>query len=276
MMPTFPARLHILLAREAPVGLVIRRGPSRHVCTLLWDRRADIFTLGQWFKGRIYERRCDLSPDGRHLLYFAMDGKWRSLSNGSWSAISKAPYLKALGLFPKGDCWRGGGLFLDNRRYWLNGHGCHRTALDETDLRREDDFHPTGGRGGECLGVYYPRLLRDGWTSHDHLSAGLTDQCDVFEKPVGKGWTLRKYAHAQVGSPPGKGCYWDEHELLHARTSRCLTLPDWEWADVDGPRLVWVSAGCLWAGTLTESGLAESRLLCDFNPMTFERRAAPY
>ncbi|MEK6804025.1 MAG: hypothetical protein AABZ34_15370 [Nitrospirota bacterium] len=73
----------MLLAREAPVGLVIRRGPSRQVCTLLWDRRTDTFTLGQWFKGRIYERRCDLSPDGTHFIYFAMDGKWGGLSKGS-------------------------------------------------------------------------------------------------------------------------------------------------------------------------------------------------
>ncbi|HAP39973.1 MAG TPA: hypothetical protein DCQ94_09465, partial [Nitrospira sp.] len=72
-MQTFPPRLHVLLAREAPVGLVIRRGPSRQVCTMRWDRRTDTVTLGQWFNGRIYERRCDLSPDGTHFLYFAMD-----------------------------------------------------------------------------------------------------------------------------------------------------------------------------------------------------------
>ncbi len=274
-MSTFPARLHVLLAREAPVGLVIRRGPSRQVCTLLWDRRTDQFRLGQWFKGRIYERRCDLSPDGRHFLYFAMDGKWRSPSKGSWSAISCPPSLKALAFFPKGDCWNGGGLFLDHGRYWLNGAGCHHIDRDRTGLRRDDSYRPTGGRGGECLGVYYPRLLRDGWMRNDHLSAGITDQCDVFEKPLGNGWTLRKYAHAQVGSPPGKGCYWDEHELVHTGTNRCVRQSDWEWADLDGARLVWAQAGCLWAGSLTATGLAAPRLLHDFNPMTFECRAAP-
>jgi cytochrome bd-type quinol oxidase subunit 2 len=30
--------------------------------------------VGQWLKGRIYERRSDLSPDGKHLIYFAMNG----------------------------------------------------------------------------------------------------------------------------------------------------------------------------------------------------------
>ncbi|MFO0774023.1 MAG: hypothetical protein U0172_05090 [Nitrospiraceae bacterium] len=242
----------------------------------MWDRRTDRFTLGQWFKGRIYERRCDLSPDGTHLLYFALDGKWQELSQGSWSAISRAPYLKALAFFPKGDCWQGGGLFLDNSHYWLNGYGCHWEGRNSTHLQHDDAYQPIGGRGGECLGVYYPRLLRDGWTLREQLSAGVTDQCEVFEKPFANGWVLRKYAHAQVGSPAGKGCYWDEHELVHSQRNRSLPQPQWEWADVDGTRLVWAEAGSLWTGTLTDDGITALQQLHDFNPLTFERRTAPY
>jgi len=63
-MARFAARIHVLLASDAPVGLVIRRGPSKCVATLLWNRKTDEFQLGQWLKGRIYERRSDLSPDG--------------------------------------------------------------------------------------------------------------------------------------------------------------------------------------------------------------------
>ena len=276
-MQSFPARLHVLLARGAPIGLIIRRGPSRQVCTILWDRRTDSFTLGQWFKGRIYERRGDLSPDGKHFIYFAMDGKWQDLlSKGSWSAVSRVPYLKALTFFPKGDCWNGGGLFIGNDRYWLNGEGFHQRGRGSTGLHRDEAYRPIGGRGGECLTVYYPRLLRDGWILNDQLSAGITDQCDIFEKPLGSGWLLRKYAHAQVGSPPGKGCYWDEHELLHPPSNRCLKQPDWEWTELDDCRLVWASGGQLWTGMLTNIGLAGTRLLHDFNDMTFERRPAPY
>ncbi len=275
-MQSLHSRLHVLLAREAPIGLVIRRGPSRQVCTILWNRQTDTFTLGQWLKGRIYERRCDLSPDGTHIIYFAMDGKWDGLSNGSWSAIARVPYLKALAFFPKGDCWNGGGLFLDDIRYWLNGDGCRQQGRGSTRLQREHAHRPIGGRGSECLSVYYPRLLRDGWRLNDHLSAGVTDQCDIFEKPLADGWLLRKYAHAQVGSPPGKGCYWDEHELVRLQSNLCLKQPDWEWADRDGPRLVWAEGGRLWTGSLTDSGLAELRLLHDFNSMIFECRTAPY
>src|SRR5688572_2426031 len=68
---TFPARLHVLLAREAAYAIVFRRGPSKEVCTIGWNRATDEFSVGQWLKGRIYERRADLSPDGKLLIYFA-------------------------------------------------------------------------------------------------------------------------------------------------------------------------------------------------------------
>ena len=116
-MTRFSARLHVVLARDAPLGVVFRRGPSKQVCTILWDRKTDKFSVGQWLKGRIYERRSDISQDGKYLIYFAQNGKWSSEVKGSWTAISKAPYLKAVAIFPKGDCWNGGGLFTSAIRY---------------------------------------------------------------------------------------------------------------------------------------------------------------
>jgi hypothetical protein len=65
-MPRFAARIHVLLATDAPLGVVIRRGPAKQVCTVLWDRKTDEFRVGQWLKGRIYERRSDISPPLPH------------------------------------------------------------------------------------------------------------------------------------------------------------------------------------------------------------------
>lgn len=87
----YPARLHAVFSSEKPLAVIFRRGPSKEVCTFLWDRQKDKFTMGQWLKGRIYERRSDLSPDGKYLLYFAMNGKWTSETGGSWTAVSRAP-----------------------------------------------------------------------------------------------------------------------------------------------------------------------------------------
>ena len=81
--PSFPARLHVLLAGNSSQAVVIRRGPSKHVCVIGWDRSRDTFEEGQWLKGRIYERRCDLSPDGRHLIYFAMNGDEHELEHAA-------------------------------------------------------------------------------------------------------------------------------------------------------------------------------------------------
>jgi hypothetical protein len=55
-------RIQFIVARRAPVAVVFRRGPTRQVEVLTWDLTTDELTAGQWLKGRIYERRCDLSP----------------------------------------------------------------------------------------------------------------------------------------------------------------------------------------------------------------------
>lgn len=267
-----PARLHALLASRAPVGVVLRRGPSNAVCPVLWERDTDTFRLGQWLRGRIYERRADLSPDGRHLIYFARNGRWSSETKGSWTAVSRAPWLKAIALYGKGDCWQGGGLFTSNTRYWLNGGCCHFVLKESREVRVDTQFAPPMGYGGECPGVYYPRLQRDGWILRMRVEPDVT----VFEKALPGGWTLRKFAHAEVGAPPGKGCYWDEHELECPRRGVLRVFPEWEWAEWDRKTLVWAAGGCLWRAALGAEGPQEARLLHDFNPMRFEAREAPY
>ena len=252
---------------------MLRRGPSKSVCSVLWNRKTDEFKLGQWLRGRIYERRSDISPDGRLLIYFAMNGHWESETKGSWTAISKTPWLKSIVLLGKGDCWHGGGLFTSDRKYWLNDGYGHRVLQSSSTVHRDEKYHPKENYGGECLGVYFIRLQRDGWEMKPTVS---DSEYTVFEKPLSHGWLLRKYAHAEVGAPPGKGCYWDEHELEHSETGNLIAGVQWEWADVDGKKLVWAEAGCLFRATIKRNGIGESKLLYDFNHMEFKALAAPY
>jgi hypothetical protein len=160
-----PCRLHFLLAREALTGVLFRRGPSRWVRLIQWNVAADTFEPGQWFKGRIYEKRCDLSPDGTKLIYFAQKVNYRTLNDPAysyaWTAISRPPYLTALALWRKGDCWNGGGLFETNSRVWLN-HASGQSA--------HPDHQPNGlevvdkiEQQGEDDTVLDNRLSRDGW-----------------------------------------------------------------------------------------------------------------
>jgi hypothetical protein len=98
----------------------------------------------------------------------------------------------------------------------------------------------------------------------------------VFEKALPSSWILRKFAFAEIGAPPGRGCYWDGHELKHTLTGTSLLFPEWEWADMDRNRLVWAVDGCLRTADLGEGKLHSERLLYDFNDMKFQAVAAPY
>ncbi len=279
-VPPFPARLHVLLARSSTQAVVLRRGPSKEVCVIGWDRKHDTFEEGQWLRGRIYERRSDLSPDGRYLIYFAMNGHGDSETGGSWTAISRAPYLHALVLLAKGDCWHGGGLFTGPTRYWLNDGYGHRVLRDSRHVKRDLEHRPPAYYGGECPGVYYNRLVRDGWTLREHVKQDRNKAVTVFEKDLGGGgWLLRKLAHEEIGAPVGKGCYWDEHELERPEHGVKIACPDWEWAEVDGGRLVFASQGCLYRVPRPKGGATEleaPKLLHDFNGMQFVARPAPY
>ena len=241
-----------------------------------WDRKTDRFQIGQWLYGRIYERRCDLSPDGKHLIYFAMNGRWQSKVKGAWTALSKAPYLKALTLLSKGDCWHGGGLFLSSKEYWVNDGCGHEVLQDDCTLEGSLKYPWHESYGGECPGVYYIRLQRDGWTMNYTAPDGNGGNVTLFEKRVSGHWKLRKRAYATLDRPVGRGCYFDEHQLWNSRTETGLGFPQWEWADVDGGRLVWAEGGKLFAGRLGPKGLGSVKALYDFNTLQFEKLVAPY
>lgn len=101
-----PPRLHVLPAAGAPDAVVLRRGPSD------WWRvlRSRLDTLevqpGAWFSGRLYPRRCDVSPDGRLLGYFAWtpgEPPW-----DGYYAVSRVPWLRALAAWRVGSTWASG------------------------------------------------------------------------------------------------------------------------------------------------------------------------
>ena len=272
----FPARLHVLMASKSENAVVIRRGPSNHTCVIGWNRNNDTFEVSQWIKGRIYERRSDISPAGTHWIYFAMNGKWNSAARGSWTAIARAPWLKAISMFPKGDCWNGGGLFLSDRSYWLNDGYGHEIMFERQEVERDKDYCPKNQYGGECQNVYYNRLQRDGWIIKNTSKKGKWDTETIFEKGIAKQWVLRKICHAQLGSPKGKGCYWDEHELING-SKQSISMPAWEWAEwIDGA-VFYAEHGVLYKLKVQSANiLGEPKLLHEFNDYKFESIQAPY
>jgi hypothetical protein len=144
------------------------------------------------------------------------------------------------------------------------------------ELAEDENYKPEGFFGAECPGVYYRRLLRDGWSLEMKVGPGRVARCTVFVKTLPHGWILRKFAYADIDHPEGTGVYWDEHELEHPRRKALLSVATWEWAERDGPTLVWAEKGVLHRAHVNPSGPVSAKALYDFNSMRFEPRAAPY
>src|SRR6266700_2084877 len=152
-----PCRLFCRLARQAPVGLIIRRGPNPWVQLSLWHTDTDEIEYGQWFRGGLPEGRCDLSPDGSLFIYFAT--KYGRAQFNTWTAISRPPYFTALALWPLGDSWGGGGLFVDERTVLLGHNPDVASALEG---HRPPPWLKVSMHTGS-ISLSHERLLRDGW-----------------------------------------------------------------------------------------------------------------
>lgn len=228
---------------ESPTAVILRQGPSTTFCSIGWDLRTDELRVGQWVKHKLYVERCDLSPDGYWLVYFALDGAWQSEAQGAWTAVSIAPYLRAVTLWPQGHTWGGGGAF------FAPGGDAQASFTGWTDPRVVLR---------SALG-YPDKLVRDGWVRR-------VQPDKHFAKPAMRRWELRKYLRKPV-----------EH-ALHHDDGDVIECPTWEWADVDAPRqrVVWAEAGTIFAASLGREGLTGQRALLDTNPMTFEAIVAPY
>lgn len=324
-----PPRLHVLLRKKTAV--VILRGRGKSAATFGWNLKDDSFALGQWFRGRIYALRCDLSPDGKHLIYFAAkywrndavfqrkqaalkekfntEDLWRipdglrrqaeekieathgkefeKLHNSldfnapTWTAISRAPYLKAIDLWWNGSGWNGGGAFLSDREVWLN----HPTFMFEPPVLESGNFSVThdpipelgyGNTRGECPPIYFAKLVRDGWVLKDDFGYRL--HCNaLFEKRLPDSRILQKRFFSGLDNTPGRSVYWDEHCVVDETGTQILGGSAWEWADFDAPRkrILFARNGCLWALPLKELDHPPV-LLKDFNSAEFEPVVAPY
>jgi hypothetical protein len=217
--------------------VVFRRGPSRQVLVLTWDTETHEIRVGQWFKGRIYERRCDLSPSGEKLLYFAAKYRGPLLT---WTALSRPPFLTALAMWPKGDAWGGGGLFTNERTIALN-HGMGETGLaDGFQLPKSMVVEPMHGRPGrgEDDPICSERLARDGWVltqrgkAHENNSGSKLwleyRENAVCTKTKGR-WTIEMRI---LGVNETEGpWYVIEHRVLDSSGGVALPLGRSDWAD---------------------------------------------
>ncbi len=287
--PSAQVRLYAILARKSPKAVIFRRGPSKQVLLISWDTSTDAFKHGQWFKGRIYERRCDLSPDGELLLYFAANHR---PPYGSWSAISKPPYLTALALWPQGDTYGGGGHFIAGNRIALNCY-CNEISLANgfslpKPLRVEHFSERPVWQNDDA--VWSGRLRRDGWTavsyptkSKDEFGSRVLWEPDPpikWHKPNPKfpKRYILEMSVIGIGEKDGPW-YLTEHSVIDA-DRRVEKLGRTEWADwSQNGDLLFSMGGALYRGRChdgTLMPLEEASMLADFSGLKFENRKAPY
>ena len=106
-----PPRIYCVPALDAPIVAVFRRGPSNWSHVGRWNVDCLTYEPGAWLRGRIFPRRCDLSPDGRFLSYFAHKPSAKWAVGDAYVAVSKLPWLTALHAFATCGTWTRGYCF---------------------------------------------------------------------------------------------------------------------------------------------------------------------
>lgn len=221
--------ISVLLASESPVGVIVRRGPSRWFQIIRWDTQTDTFVDGQWHNGRFYVDESDLSPDGALLIYMAMNAHWGRTGQVWLTAISRVPYLTSLISWNKGNLSGGGGWFIDN---------CHACTPD--------------GR------IRLPRS--------DCVLAELDSEERRAASP-NRGWKVkrspdREWDLCRVSGPEPRQ---NRYHLRHGEDDTSISVDRATWADWDqSGRLVYTAGSVLYA-LRCERGQWAEQAIADFN-----------
>ncbi|MFQ5502964.1 MAG: hypothetical protein ACE5EQ_11805 [Phycisphaerae bacterium] len=178
-------RIHLLPAKRAPRVVIIRRKPSKVFHILLWNTKSDEIEHGSWFRGRLFPFRCDVSFDGRWMVYLAMGSHAET-----WNGLCRPPWLKTIVDWENVGTWHGGGCWTDDNTLSINPNRYCDFDCEMPELRRHDsvslpfriDVLPDV-EYSEDFGVLFPRLARDGWQREGELGRE--------EKVKGKDYAFR-------------------------------------------------------------------------------------
>ncbi|HEX8463126.1 MAG TPA: hypothetical protein VF627_00780 [Abditibacterium sp.] len=253
------ARLHVLLARDVPFAVILRRGPSKQVCTIGWNLNDDTFQVGQWFKGRIYEWVCDISPDGRHLLYHAYKPPRLDSTVWEYTVLSRAPYLKAIKIWKNTRSYESA--FLNNERFALLGNAPQPKVFRVApfgEVKNEAEL----AQIERPADILQWKFERDGWKGWNKLAG--SNNLEWIKSFAG--WELKMTRSISSSTYIVRG----------RRLEKTFDCARWNWADFRGKRLLWAQDGKIFAAKVWEGGHGPVEELADFNDWTFEPIVAPY
>lgn len=277
------ARVEVIIARNAPVAVIFRRGPSRLVRMLRWNLRNDRIEGGQWIEARIHVDRCDISPDGELVAAFVASNRRKPWT---WTSISRPPYFTALAVWPKGDSWGGGGLFGSDTHLFLWHDTGVKDGIEQSRLL--DDFTlPKGFRVQPFFGhspvpdcdIAQSRMVLSGWKFVQryvwHYGQSGFAEPEIMARPLDRSkqprFELRRWRLSF-------DTFRAEVNDLKTGARRDLGRVDWADADHTGD-VLWSAGGCLYRLTgPARRGLdidAKPKLVADLNDMAFDAIQAP-
>jgi hypothetical protein len=154
----YKSRIHLLAARKAPTIAILQRKRSKLFHVIVIDTEALRITEGSWFRGKLYPKRCDVSFDGKFMVYLAMGA-----SGKTWNGVCRLPWLTTV-IERLGENW-GEERKLTTRTYQIECVG------DDGWSHRPSRQHPE-------LSVRFVGYLAHGYTfafslnEHPHLLEG--------------------------------------------------------------------------------------------------------
>jgi hypothetical protein len=163
-----PPRIFGIAASRAPVVAILARGPSRWSRLGRWDVARDDYERGAWLAGTVYPQRCDLSPDGRWLSYFALNPSSTWKAGWTYIAISRLPWFTALAAWGTDGTWTRGVRFVEDRTSWAlsdpdEGDAAPLRRRFGLELRRARTFAVERERGWTETDDTPPRAPDDAW-----------------------------------------------------------------------------------------------------------------
>lgn len=271
-MPRRPrAGLFVYLAREAPLAVVLRRGPSAWVRLSRWHTDTDVLEHGQWMQARVYERRSDLSADGSLFLAFVRQTTGQNLPDRDiWLALSGPPWFTALAHWLVGGAYHTGGYFPARGSLWPGfssnppDGGAHPAWLTTA---TGPPPYLDGTPNWTERTVWLNRLLRDGW----QCVADASPETWEHDNPAA-GLSLEMVLRSDADFTAHDGPHVVDYAVRHGASERVVPIGRATWADWDRRgRLIVARDGRLWHWQRTEA-LQE---IANFNGQTPAPAPAP-
>ena len=256
-----PPRLFGIPAARAPIVAVFRRGPSDWSHVGRWDVASGVYDPGAWIRGTLYPQRCDLSPDGRWLSYFALKASARWAVGGTYVAVSRLPWLTALAAWATCGTWTRGYHFVEDRGVWSVGAP---SAGDVGTLRRRFGmtwipavtFAVERRRGWTETAGTPARSPHDAWDEQRSLHVTMEKRQPASSVDVRL--TVRGHYAAFRSSLPHEA---KDIEYAIVARGRRRPLDDAQWAD-------WTAEGRLLIAT--RAGRLQIREGASFDRITFD------